>query len=276
MPDAEVVVRELKPGPTKMKDHDGHTSVAGSFTLTNSLIEYGVRYSACNDVLAHQETDLRRAWGQYLPGLGFNKPNVYSWYYNNYIQILLDDMPVGDYILSDLSDESAGGIGKVVATWRTPKAKVDLSFVLMPDHNGVFQELKVHDITEPIGSITVKLTGYYWGFGQDQKQSDGFVTTDPEGGNNWALMGNKINDPASGKGSGPCAILVLPDELDSVKFGRPVQMEKFATFSPGQTARIHWVLWTFPDTPNAKALDYMAGDSDNSRKRLLNLFKTTQ
>ncbi|MCZ2344024.1 MAG: hypothetical protein LC104_19850 [Bacteroidales bacterium] len=255
-----------------MKDHDKHRGVQGSFKLGNSLIDYGVVYRACNDVVAHDETDLRRAWGQFMPGIGFNRPNVASWYYNNYIKILLDDMPVGEYIIKDIRDESADGTAKVVVTWETPKGMVDLSFALMRDHKGVFQELKVYDLKDKVDRISVELGGYYWGFGKEDKKSDGFITTDPSGHDEWALMGNKVNEPPTG--TGPCALLTLPKELDGVKYGRPNSMEKTVNVAPGQSATIRWVLWMFPDLSNKKALEYMTNEAANTRERLLKLFKT--
>ena len=272
--DAESVIQEPKVIPLKMREHDNHRGLYATFSLLNSLIEYGVIYRVCNDVEAHDETDLRRAWGQFLPGIGFNKPNVASWYYNNYSKILLDDLPLGDYILQGLREENADGTAKVVATWETPKCKVDLTFALMRDHTGVFQELKIYDAKEPISHVTVDLGGYYWGLSPEDNKSDGFVTVDPSGQDQWVLMGNKVREAPVG--IGPCALLVLPEELESVKFGRPCSLEKAANVQPGQTATIRWVLWMFPQSTNDQALEYMSKEAANTRERLINLFKTNQ
>lgn len=269
--DSWTQINEPRAIPLKMKDHDNHRGVQASFTLANSLIEYGVVYRACNDVEAHNESDLRRAWGQFLPGIGFNKPNVASWYYNSYIKVLLDDLPMGDYILQSLTEETVDGTTKVVATWETPKGKVDLTFALMPDHTGVFQELKIYDTKEQISHVTVDLGGYHWGLSPEDNRADSFVTPDPSGENNWVLMGNKVREAPDG--IGPCALLVLPDELELVKFGRTSTLEKAVNIEPGQTATIRWVLWMFPDLSNDKALEYMTTEGPKTRERLLKLFK---
>lgn len=267
--DAASQVNELTAPKLKMKDHDGHRGLAASFSLLNSLIEYGVVYRVCNDVEAHEEKDLRRAWGQFLPGIGFKKPNLASWYYNNYIKILLDGIPVGDYVIKDIRQEDYEGNAKVVVTWETPKAMVDLAFVLMRDHTGVFQELKVYDLKEPIDHIAVSLSGYAWGLTPEDNVSDAFVTEDPAY-QAWALMGNKVRQPP--EGIGPCALLTLPEELDLVKFGRPITMEKTVGLKPGQSASLRWVLWMFPEMSNDAALEYMDKNAAETKERLKKLF----
>jgi hypothetical protein len=275
---AEVSIAAPRGVQMRTKDHEQHRSITASFNLRNPLIDYAIRYQACNDTAAHHEEDARRAWSIYGMGTGFTRPNPNSWYYNSYLNILIDGMPVGEYILSDLKEESADKDGKVVMTWDTPKGKVDLSFVLMHDHMGVFQELKIRDAVAPIQTLSLSFVSYYWGLKAEDKQADGFVTVDPSGDNAWALMGNRINEPAYGKGSGACAIRILPEEFDSVQYGYPIKMERTVNLEPGQSASVHWVLWTFPEFSNAKAMEYMNSDSasGDSRERLRKLFELSR
>jgi|GEM_PF-2526496 len=246
------------------------------FTLTNAQSEYRLAYTASG--LPDKTGDERpiEITAPYPPGLGFNRPNPASWYYNGYLVVYFDDEFMGNYGITEIREVPAGENARVVVTWETPKAKIDLSFLVMPDHPGVFQELRLYDVTAPIGNLKVAFRGYHWGLGKDDLSRDGFVTTNPDGQLQWVVMGNKVNEPAYGKGTGACALYVLPEDYDEVLFegyGK-TKMEKAVNLQPGGTARVRWTLWMFPKLSNAQVLEYMSSEeaSGNTRERMLKVF----
>lgn len=253
-------------------DHRGHEFVSTSATLSNAEISWRLNYNVCNDTKAHQWTDPRQIWAAYPPGLGFNQPNPNSWYYNGYLDVLLDDFRAANYALSEFAAVPDGNNARLRAVFDTPKGKITLFFVLTPDHPAIFQEMVV-EAAEPISKITLRFRSYYAGFGGPPNQP--FVTVEPER-KAWALMGDEINEPAYGRGSGSCAMLVLPEELDSIAYGNQPTLVKTVNLHAGQSARFHWALWIFPKTSNAAALKYMQDSAAASRTRLLKLYGVGQ
>ena len=273
---AKVSLNRLK--PSLGRDKEGNTIVQWhtKFTLSNPLIQYGLVYNASG--LPGQTGDERpiEITAPYPPGLGFNRPNGSQWYYNGYLVVYFDDEMMGNYGITDIREVPAGENARAVVTWETPKAKIDLSFLIMPDHTGIFQELKVYDVREPIANLKIAFRSYHWGLKKGDASKDGFVTTNPSGPLTWVVMGNKVNEPAYGKGTGACALYILPEEYDEVKFGGygKTELQKTVNLQPGGSTRVRWALWMFPDLSNARVLETMNSEeaSGNTRDRLLKVF----
>lgn len=283
----------------------------GSFSLKNALQNYGLLYQVCDDWKANR-WEPGTAAAPYLPGLGFRKPKPHMWYYNGYIVVKLDDHNASRYVMTRMAEAPAGENGRVDVTWQTPRARIDLAFVMMPDHSGVFQQLTISP-TEPVGTVTVGFRSYPLGFGSKDKGKL-FQVTDVDK-KRWSVTGNAVYDRAYGKGMGPGAILVLPEELTKVEFAlaprltktvarlkaanppgaallppeKPAEMPldvglglpeedeqeetpKAPAAPPQAPIRLRWVLWMFPDLSNADAAAYLRANADDTRKRLLRLF----
>ena len=246
------------------KEHAGHEYLTGGFTLTNSQISYQICYSVCNDWKVHKWEDERKVWAPYLPGLGIVKPQPHIWYYNGYIHVFLDDFDATAYRISEIKQIESGKNGRVDVIWDSPKGEITLSFLMCPDHSGLFQKLTVKP-NIPVKKLTLQFSSYPDSFTSPNKP---FVFMEPEE-KRWCILGDEINDRAFGKGRGPGGILLLPEELDSIKY-RPynTELEKIINIQPNQEISIHWTIWLFPEMSNKRAIEYMNKNADDTERRL--------
>jgi len=266
----QVSVRSLQ--RKRLRDREPYSykwHLVGGFSLRNALRNYRFRYQVCDDWKA-LGWEQGRCWAPYLPGLGLSRPQPHFWYYNGYIRIKVGEHDASGYVLSRLEQVEDSPRGRVEATWETPFARIDLSFVLLPDHAGIFQELLVTP-KDAADQVEVAFRGYPTGFGKPTKP---FAVVGDD--HRWWLAGNRLLDRAYGKGRGCGAILVLPEELDEVKFGRmPVLTKRFGPAGDGalpKPVRLRWVLWLFPELPNSEAEAYMRENAQQTRRRLKEVF----
>jgi hypothetical protein len=243
----------------------------GSFTLFNPQASYTVNYLADNDWEYHDWNDKRRIAAPYLPGLGFTKPNNNSWYYNGYIVIALDDLKAKEYAISKMEKVAApAGAARVDVTWDTPKADLTLAFALSAERRGVLQQLTVR-AKEPIQKIAVAFSAKPAGYGKDKA----FAATDPTE-KEWVVLGRE-REPADDNNIGcPSALLILPAEWDDSKSiavgARLAPLVKTVALQPGDEAKMHWALWTFPTFSNAQATQYMTENAAATRAQIKKLF----
>ncbi len=248
------------------KEHSGHEYLTGSFTLTNAKMAYGISYSVCNDWKSHGWEDERKIWAPYLPGLGIVKPQSHIWYYNGYIQIFLDDFEATGYRLADIKPVESGENKRVDVLWETPRGKITLSFLMMPEHPGIFQKLSIKSDV-PTKKVTVRFRSYPEGFSSPGKS---FVFAEDR--KRWAVLGDEINDRAFGRGRGPGAILLVPEEWTRINFDpHNTRLEKDLVADSSET-NFHWVLWLFPEMTNKEAIRYMNQNADQTITKLKEVY----
>ncbi len=280
--------------------YKGQWALSAGFSLENAEIKYGLKYAAVNDAAANKWTDERRIAAPYLPGLGFSEPAPHMWYVNGYLNVFFDDLQVTRYRLSRIEKIQDGNLGRVEVTWDTPYGEIDLAFVLLPDHEALFQEMTIRP-TVRFRTLHLKFRGYPSGFGGEVKGTRGLKQVDPQRGA-WVLLGNRDLDPAYGKGMGSGALLVLPEQWTKLDFGNgttnahlqrvidpnatPLRDEGDGpSLDPNATAdpaaahadnlppiQARWALWIFTKMGNNEALQYMDVHANDTRQQLLNLF----
>jgi hypothetical protein len=177
----------------------------GGFSLANPLRQYALTYQVCNDWQANG-WERGRIAAPYPPGLGFKRPHGHMWYYNGYIGIKVDGRDASRYVLTELAERSGGDDdhGRVDVVWETPFGRIELAFVMAPEHEGVFQQLTLFPV-EPVGRVDVGFRSYATGF---TKLGGLYHRTGKAAGCRWSLTGNNLLDRAYGKGRGTGAILV--------------------------------------------------------------------
>lgn len=238
-----------------------------NFTLRNPLAYYQMRYEVCNDWEANG-WEKGRIWANARPGLGIHRPNPMAWYYNGYLEIWLDDLCAANYAATSITDSSANGNGQVDMAFTTPSGDVTLSFAMMPDHIGLFQQLEIRP-SKPLRNVKVMFRRYEWA-----DQPHRFIEIDPEE-QSWALTGDRHADRALGKGRGPAAMLVEPAAWDKVSFTPPhPTLQKTINLQAGETFKTGWVLWLFPDHGNEQAHNYLRDNSAATRQRLAELINS--
>jgi len=267
--------------------HKGQWALMGSFTMRNPLVQYGVKYLAVNDWKANKWSDPRQVAAPYLPGLGFTKPRPHMWYYNSYMTVRFDGINATRYAITRMEQvEQPDGRKRVEVMWDTPYGEIELAFVMLPNHRGMFQELIARP-TKPIRKLEVGFNSYPTGFGKGSKL---LKIVDPEH-KAWVLIGDATRDRAFGQGWGPGALLVLPEQWEEVNYNprgpaltalvdadaEPLTVDQATPHDqkvePIGEIRLHWVLWMFPEMSNAKAFDYMENDSRPTQDLLRSIFK---
>ncbi len=254
--------------PRHWDKYANQKGLTASFTLSNKDASYQMKYEVCCDAKANGWDDPRRIWTPYRPGLGVQRPNPMAWYYNGYLEVWLDDFCAADFAMSKLEQIKDGNNGRVDATFDTPRGILILSFAMMPDHIGLFQQLEIKP-SAPVKKVRLAFRRYDWG-GEGRPNS--FIEIDPEE-KSWAITGDRLEDRAFGKGAGPAAMMIIPGQWDKVVFTPPSPtLEKTVDIPAGGSFKAQWVLWLFPDFSNEKARNYMRDNSKETEKRLGKIF----
>lgn len=250
--------------------YQNQKGLRSTFSLRNAEAFYQMRYEVCNDYEANG-WEKGRIWTHYRPGLGINRPNGMAWYYNGYLEVWLDDFCTADYAATAIAASDAGNNGRVDVTFTTPRGEIVLSFAMMPDHLGLFQQLEIRP-TAPVASVKLAFRRYGWG-GKGNPHS--FIEVDPEE-KSWALTGDRLEDRAFGKGPGPAAMLILPGQWDKSLFTPPhPTFEKNVALRAGDSYKAQWTLWIFPEFSNERAHNYLRDEAADTRERLQKLFNHT-
>ncbi len=262
-------VKSLRRHVANQGEYKGMFVVSGGFTLSNTLQSYELVYSACDDPRKTGTQDRSRISAYYPPGFGFNKPRPHLWYYNGYLLVKVDDDGLSHYAIRDIEQVEVGKNGRVDLAWETPRGSFRLKSVMVPDHEGLFQELEFIP-SRPFQRIQVSFRSYPQGFA---KPARAFHKVEQEH-RSWVLLGDDIRDRAYGKGMGPGAMLILPDEWTTPNLDHtpaPVLVKELPEAAQPDAVRLHWTLWMFPDLANEKALVYMQEHAPSTRELLRNL-----
>lgn len=301
-----VQVGSLQRAPSRSPRGDmDYYCLRGWFKLGNSLQSYEAKYFVGNDWGREKETDRRKIISNAPPGLGFAAPGgSNNWWINRYLRFQVNgSYAVNNYALTSIKETPCEHGARVDLTWDTPEGMIDLAFIMLPDHPGIFQELTIR----PAGTlydVGVSFTSYPGAYSASHR----FMRT-AEDGKSWQLAGDALLDRAFSKGSGMVALLTLPEEWDDVTldpsspamrkvYGRrpkteqergpdmslnilneedapmvePLKKEKVTPSAASKTVRFHWVLFTFPDLPNKEAEKYMRQNAASTRQQLRKVF----
>ncbi len=254
--------------------HSGNEHLMSGFTIGNGLRTYEMKYLVCCDSKILDKGPPQRVRGLNGSGLGMNKPHGHLWYYNSYIKVYLGDREgemVLDYELAKIEELSDDTTARVRLTWEAPSATAWLEYVMIPGHEGLFQQLSIepHD-GKPLTKTTVNLISYPAGFGKGGKPFYEIAQEHQE----WLLMGDAVRDRdfyESGKGS--AGLLIRPEEWAEVKYNaRPLLTAERPDADAGKPWRLHWVTWMFPERGNAAAKAYMQTNSEATATKLSELF----
>jgi hypothetical protein len=279
-------------------ENQGQWHRQGGFTLRNAQTTWQAAYQVCDDYAANRKQwpDPRFVVAPYLPGLGFKQPAGHGWYYNGYLEVFCDQFNATHYALTSIRREDAGGTGRVVCTWDTPIGELELTSVLTADSPALFQQLRLRPIKR-FRQLELRFRSYPFGFG-----SGGALWLHEEpGARSWAILGDRLRDRAYGQGAGPAALLLLPDEWQSWRYGAQSSLRRtvdaaapplgtvlmddepaadplLGDLAPATASaklpelRAHWCLWLMPDAGNAEFLAYVESHAAAARERLRQLF----
>ncbi|MBC7289154.1 MAG: hypothetical protein H5T86_14180 [Armatimonadetes bacterium] len=243
--------------------HESHKGITHDIILDNEIIKYAIRYTVCADQShAPRVVPLEGYVG--MPG-----PCACNWYHSGFLQIIVNGEDVGTYPLGDFSAIDSGERGMCRMVWEWPGGVVRLSFVLDPGK----RYLKSQILIRPSGdvkSISLRLrcypsffTAYHRREGKREIVTPELVVnqgedkTLPGEKGWWALYQDAVFDVARGEGEGPCGLVFLPAQVESVRF-RPgsYAVETELAVKPSERD-IRLGLMEFPGVPNADALKFL-------------------
>ncbi len=269
--DAGVSIRKISsPG------HEGHEHASQDIMLRNDLVGYRVRYCACVDK-AH--APLVAPVEGYV---GMPQPASCNWYHSGFLRILIDGEDVGKYPLADFSALDSGERGLCRMVWEYPGGRVRLSFVLDPGDRGLKTQILLSP-KQPPKSVVVSLNCYPSFFTSHYKRQgarkivtpggevkEGARLAGPAVEHWWALYKDDVFDVARGEGEGPCAMLLIPAQAETVDFAPGgYAVGTTITFKADQSD-LRLAFWDFKGMTNAEALDYMKEHAGQTLAALLN------
>lgn len=245
--------------------HKDHTWQEQLVTLSSDVIRYSIKYRACVDD-SHPGVCVRDEGFIGMPG-----PNVANWYHTGFYHIEVNGKELGSHPLTDMRVTESGGRGAFHMVWDTPDYVARLQFLLEPGSDHLLSLLG----WEPkpgrtVGPVKVRFTCYPSFFtAARNRQGDRTLTTPRTrvhetataelvpGDDTYLLYSDSVFDVAKGEGSGPCAMLFLPEQIASGRVqvaGYPVQ----TMLEPvPDTRQLRFAFWDLTGKTNAEAQAHM-------------------
>jgi len=212
--------------------------------------------------------------------LGMPQPASENWYHGGFMAISLNGTDIGSAPLKEMRVIETGERGAFDVIWDAAEASVRVRFLALPGDDKLFCEIALEPKTE-LKSVNIKAICYPSFFTSWHKQKGHRVVESPaskaeEGAKftmdpqkDWALIYyDTIFDFAAERGVGPCAMLFLPEQIQSGKitvgdYAVPTDL----TPAPGvQTIRL--IFWDFKGRSNKDAIAYMKAKAAACRDEL--------
>lgn len=258
----------------------GYEHLTMTATFTNRLGNTRINYAVMNDPVKMKWTDKRLTDVGANVGISLPLPNI--WYYNGFIQIKFDDKDViRNYVMTRAEFIPAGENGKLELEWGdTPYGRVKITFFLTLSDDPLYFELETAP-NFPTKKISVSLLCYANSFLQPSKVFakntmgtfyNGKLEA-PSPGNGFALLADEINDLQFGRGNGPGAIHVIPNEWTRYSLV-PYYLifESEVARNTGETSRFHFALRMFPGKTNSQAYDLVRDTDAMVRETLQGIY----
>ena len=254
--------------------HKGHVhqSRDATFLLTDTY--YTIRYCACVDK-AHD--------GKAVPlegYIGMPEPCACNWYHSGFLAILVNGRDIGTAPLAGMTIAESGNRAILDMVWLADAGAVRARFLGLPHRDGLYCEVTV-DPKEEVKSLAARLTCYpsfftsaYHRDGARRIQTPNTLVRQGERVNLpakdhwWSVYYDEIFDVAKGEGDGPCALLVLPEQVTEIGFepgGYAVGTR--ITCAAGAT-RVRLALWDFKGKSNAQAVERLRTIAPQIRREL--------
>ncbi|NOY80931.1 MAG: hypothetical protein GXP31_07980 [Kiritimatiellaeota bacterium] len=256
--------------------HKDHTWQDQQITLSSDAISYGIKYRACVDP-SHPGV-----WVCDEGFIGMPRPNVANWYHTGFYHIEIGGKQLGSHPLTAMGITESGERGAFHMVWDTPEYVARLQFLLPPGSDHLLTRLSWRPKPgRTVGPVKVRFTCYPSFFTTaHNRQGDRTLTTPrttvhevtteelAPAEDTYLLYTDGVFDVAKGEGSGPCAMLFLPEQIAS---GR-VQLGGYAVqtkLEAGPDAHeLRFAFWDLTGKTNAEAQALMKASADQAREEL--------
>ena len=238
-------------------------------------LSYAVQYMVCVDPA--QPTKVSPIEGS----IGMPLPSSSNWYAGGFLFITLNGRDIGTTPQSSMMVVERGKRAILDMVWHDEAANVRVRFIGLPGYDCLFCELTVEPIEE-ITSVGIRLSCYpsyvtTWNKrdGARRIQTPSQLVEQgprtewaPLSENWWAVYYDEVFDVAKGEGSGPCSMLIVPEEGGEVSFSPGSYGVGTDIRLPGETTRVRMAFWDHKRVTNADALAQVAEQADGIRAML--------
>ncbi len=267
-------VREVHNG--WLAGHKDHTWQDQQITLSSDVISYGIKYRACVDP-SHPGV-----WVCDEGFIGMPRPNVANWYHTGFYHIEVGGKQLGSHPLTAMGITESGQRGAFHMVWDTPEYVARLQFLLPPDSGHLLSRLSWRPKPgHRVGPVKVRFTCYPSFFtAAHNRQGDRTLTTPrttvhevttaelAPAEDTYLLYTDGVFDVAKGEGSGPCAMIFLPEQIAS---GR-VQLSGYAVQTKLEAVpdirELRFAFWDLTGKTNAEGRALMKASADQAREEL--------
>ncbi len=267
-------VRELHNG--WIAGHKDHTWQEQQITLSSDTICYAIKYRACVDP---SHPGVRVCDEGFI---GMPRPNVANWYHTGFYHIEIGGKQLGSHPLTAMGITESGYRGAFHMVWDTPEYVARLQFLLKPGSDHLLSRLSWRPKPgHAVGAVKVRFTCYPSFFtAAHNRQGDRILTTPrtavhetttaklAPAEDTYLLYTDGVFDVAKGEGSGPCAMLFLPEQIAS---GR-VQVGGYAVQTRIEAApdthELRFAFWDLTGKTNAEARALMAACAEKVQREL--------
>ena len=245
---------------TGLKDQPGVTALSQSAHFHHGPVPYAISY--------HVRTDPKKPgealWTEGY--LGMPGPVSCNWYGGGFLFLSVNGKDVGRTPRSSMGAAETAGRGILDLVWRLDVADVRIRLVGLPGQDFLICEIALEP-KQALTSIQLEarcfpsfFTSWFKRTGARRVQTPATLVKEgetrhlPAAGNAWLLYYDEVFDVARGEGEGPCAMLLLPENVtDMVCAPGGYAVSTRLTVAPA-TRRLRLAFWDFRGKTNAEAL----------------------
>ncbi len=282
-----VIVAPIKKSERPSTDprYKGQVMREQASSISTGAVKYALRYLCKIDPAQPQEV----GWSEGY--VGMPGPSSCNWYHGGFLFVRLNGQEIGKAPLKSMTVMEQGRRGILDLLWDGAEAELKLRFLGEPDSRALFTEIswrpkrKIKSVQVMARCYPSFFTSYMKKKGLRTMTTPGHEAKEKNGGYReplepkrdwWILFSDGVFDGSEGKGVGPCALLFLPEQVQSGSVGiTNYPMDVTLNFEPKLT-NIRLIFWDFNGLTNDQALAYMKEHAAQAQAHLRDLdFRTT-
>ncbi len=263
--------------------HSKHKILKYIYKINSGVKTYQLNYRRCQDS-SHKNNNpsVYRGAVDLLSGIGLQSPKGAGWYYNSFIDIVVNGISLGSYQAKSIEPILEDNKGGVSFFWELPEIKVKVDFFMIPQQDGLYVTAEI-DPKCKIKSIRVGLCCFPsiirrdgkrlvkcvdQKFPQDVKKA---YTFKPKPNEFWLFYEDEKYDASKFRnGRGPCALVFEKEAIDKVVLNVGTYSVNTKIDYPVKTRKIKLCLFEFQKLVNPAAKKYFLKQLPQVEKILSN------
>jgi hypothetical protein len=271
---ASVGTQGMERKPITRGKHAGRQKATQEFLFHLGPRSYRIRYSAAVD---------SKQPGRAFPSegyVGMPGPTSCNWYHGGFLFVRINGQDIGRARLHKGYVAETGRRAIADLIWDAPSAVVRIRFAGRPADDKLLCQITLEPKVQ-VRSLRIGLRCYPSFFtAWHNRDGNRVITTPaatlkqgqrvelPAAKHTYAVYTDTVFDPARGEGEGPCAMLLNPEGVESVKFNVGSYAVNTALICHPDARRIRLAFWEFPKQANADVLARFRRSADVWRREL--------